>query len=213
MARLLVAAAGRVTVENRPAESDVRFGMSIGTEGHVPPRHDELELIAARLAENGDVLLFSPRLAARVVFELLEETGIPFRVNDAAENIVDNGLLLPRVKIAADGRLGDVPIVGHACSQQAARGLDEIPIEAHNLLLLVGQGVVERLDGGFGGTALAGRGGGFGRGEQRQTGRGNGGGRHAHAADKITTIHIRLARFAVRTHFLLFHDVAPFGRN
>jgi hypothetical protein len=74
--------------------------------------------------------------------------------------------------------------------------------------LFIGQGVVEGLDGGFGGTALARRGDGPRRGEQGQpNGRDSGG--YAHRAQKIATIDTPIRRFTVRTDLLLLHDVLP----
>ena len=84
VAGLLVEAAGGVAVEDRAAEGDVLLGVAVGAQRHVPAGHDELELVVARLAEDGDALVGAPLLAAGVVLELLEELLV-----------VPSGLMMP----------------------------------------------------------------------------------------------------------------------
>src|SRR5439155_5288029 len=62
-----IEAAGSMAVENRAAEGDAFGAVAVGTQRHVPAGHDELELVAAGFAEDGDALVFAPLLAARVV--------------------------------------------------------------------------------------------------------------------------------------------------
>ena len=106
MMHFLVEAAGGVAVEDRAAEGDVRSGVAVGPQRHVPAGQYELELVAAGLAEDGDALLGAPLLAAGVVLELLDEAGVPVGIDDALEDVVDDRLLFLGVEIAADVRLG-----------------------------------------------------------------------------------------------------------
>src|SRR5262249_52929333 len=82
-------------------------------------------------------------------------------------DVVDGVLLLAGVEVAADDRVGDLPVVGDEGAQQAAALLlvDVVPGEADGLALLLGERVVQALDGGLGGGR-----GGTGRGVA-QTGR------------------------------------------
>jgi hypothetical protein len=77
----------------------------------VPAGHHERELVAAGFAEDGQALIGAPRLAAGVVPQLLEEASVPFRIDDAPEDVVNDGLLFFRVKVAANVRFGDLPVV------------------------------------------------------------------------------------------------------
>src|SRR5438093_8105911 len=110
MMPLYVEADDCVSVENWAAECHVRFRIAVGADGHVPPGHHELELIAARLAEDGDTLIDTPFFALRVVLELLEELAVPVRIDDSLEDVVDDRLLFLGVKPLAvgDAWLGDV---------------------------------------------------------------------------------------------------------
>ncbi len=138
------------------------------------------KLLAARLAEDGDALLRTPFLAAGVVLELLEDAGVPVRVDDALEDVVDDLLLLLGVEVAADVRPGDLPVVGRreSAAGRAFLGvlflLDVIPVEADGLLLLVGQGLIESLDGRLGGASGTGSGFAARHGEEGQAGGGDG---------------------------------------
>src|SRR5205814_1631941 len=113
MSGLFVGATGGVAVEDRTAEGDVGFRVAVRTDGHVPAGHYELKFPAAGRAEDRDTLSLAPRLAAGVVLELFEKARIPLRVDDAPENIMHDDLLFFGKEVAADMRLGDLPVVGH----------------------------------------------------------------------------------------------------
>ena len=84
VADLFAGAAGGMAVEDRAAESDAVLRVAVGAQRHVPAGHDELELVlVAGLAEEGDALLGPPFLASGVVAELLEEAGVPVRIDQA----------------------------------------------------------------------------------------------------------------------------------
>src|SRR5262249_24239282 len=114
---LFVEALGGVAVENRAPEGNVRFGVAVGSQRHVPAGHHELKLSVAGLAENRDALIAAPQLAAGVVLELLAALAVPPRIDETLKNVVNNVLLLDRIETAADARLGDVPVVRHKCPQ------------------------------------------------------------------------------------------------
>src|SRR5207253_2941831 len=201
MAGLLVEAAGGVAVKDRPAKGGVHLGMAVRANGHVPAGHDELKLVAARRAEDGDVLLRAPGLAVGVVLELLQELGVPFRVDDVPENIVNDGLLLFGVEIAADLVGRNVPVVRHVRPQQAALGVLVVPVKADFSFLIVRQLVEEDFYRGFGRAAPGGGGLDPRRCEKRQTA-GRGCCRHAHGLEKSSAIEADFT-FAIRTRALL----------
>ena len=62
MMDFLVEAAGGVAVENRAAQRDVGFAVAVGANRHVPAGHDILELVGARLAEDGEALAYAQGL-------------------------------------------------------------------------------------------------------------------------------------------------------
>ena len=120
MVDLLVEAARGVAVEDRAAQGHVRLAVAVGADGHVPAGHDELELAAARLAEDGAAQAGAPRLAAVIVLELLEELLVPVGIEDALEDVENERLLVLGVETAGDRRFGDGPEVGDVRAQQAA---------------------------------------------------------------------------------------------
>ena len=103
---------GRVAVENRPAKSDVLGGVAVAANRHVPTGEDELKIVAAGLAKNGDAVLLAE--SARVVGELLIDLGVPFGVVEILENRADKGTLIAGEKLVVYVVVGDVPVIGHA---------------------------------------------------------------------------------------------------
>ena len=93
-----VEAVGRVAVEDRAAERDVVGRVAVAADRHVPAGHHELELVAARLAEDGDAVVRA--VAAGVVVQLLVDSLVPFGVDDALEDAANDVLLIFGVEIA-----------------------------------------------------------------------------------------------------------------
>ena len=115
--------------------------VAVAADRHVPAGHHELELLAARLAEDGDAVLLA--IAAGVIGELLVDPLVPLGADDPLEDLADDRLLVLGVKVGVvDVVLGDVPVGGDARPQQAALGVHVIPRET-NLLTLAGR---ERLE-------------------------------------------------------------------
>ena len=118
VARLFVEAAGSVAVDDRAAKGHVLGRMAVATQRDVPAGEDELELLAARRAEDRHALL------AKTVFVVLQlpiQPCDPVGLNQADEDLADQPLLVGRVEIAVDHRLGDVPVGRDPRPQQAER--------------------------------------------------------------------------------------------
>src|SRR5688500_3886557 len=114
-------------MEDRPAERDVRCAVAVGPDGHVPAGHDELELVAARLAEDGATQPAAPRLDVVIVLELLDEALVPVGVENTLEDVEQDRSLLVRVEIAGEERFRDGPEVRHMAAKQAAFRVLVIP--------------------------------------------------------------------------------------
>jgi len=69
------------------AEGDVVDRVAAAPQRHVPAGEDELELAAARLAEDGDGLIVAE--AAAVILQLLVETRDPVGNDQALENLAE----------------------------------------------------------------------------------------------------------------------------
>ena len=140
-----VEAFGRVAVEDRAAEGDVLSRVAVAADRHVAAGHHELELLGARLAEDGDAVLLA--VAAAVVFELLVDAFVPLGIDDALEDAADEVLLVLGVEVVIlDEVVGDFPVGGDAGSQQAELGVLEVPGEADGFALRGGEGVVQGFD-------------------------------------------------------------------
>ena len=140
---LFVEALGRVAVEDRAAERDVIGAVAVAANRHVPAGHHELELVAARRAENGDAVVRA--VAARVVAQLLVDPLVPLGADDALENAADDRPLIVGVEIALDHLLGDFPVVRDPRPQQAARRVLVVPRKANCLALLRRKRIVQHL--------------------------------------------------------------------
>src|SRR5438132_1961638 len=134
---LLRKAAGRMPIEDGAAKSDVCLRVAVGADRHVPAGHDEREFFASWRAKDGDALVHAPRLAAGIVLQLFEEAGVPLRVDDAAEYIVNDYLLLFGVEIAPNVRFGDLPVVGDVSAEQPALGVVVVSVKADDFSVLI----------------------------------------------------------------------------
>ena len=118
MARLFVKAAGGVAIDDRAAKGHVLGRMAVAAQGDVPAAEHEFELLAARRAEDRHALLAE---AVLVVLQLPVEPRHPIGLDQAHEDLADQPLLIGRVELAVDQRLGDVPVGRDPCPQQAQR--------------------------------------------------------------------------------------------
>jgi hypothetical protein len=133
-----VESAGRVPVEDRTTQRHVRLAVAVGPHRHVPAGHYHHEILARR-AKQRDRLFGAPRLAARIVLELLEQLRIPIRIEQRFVHGMRQRLLLLREKLALDVRLGDLPVVRDVRAQEAALRMHVVPIEADFFALIFGQ--------------------------------------------------------------------------
>src|SRR5262245_42122712 len=108
MAGLLVEGDG-VTVEYRATESTVWHRVAGSADGRVPARHDPLELRAAGVAKDGDVVRSE---AAAVILHLLAELRIELLGCHAFVDLLDHRLLVGREKLL-DRLLHDRPVRLH----------------------------------------------------------------------------------------------------
>src|SRR5882672_1686344 len=105
--------AGGMAVKNGAAKSDAAVRVAIRSKRQMPSGNNELKLVASGRAENRDTLIGAPRTSPGVIPELLEELRVPIGVYDALEYFVNQRLLRVGEKAAANGPLGDLPMVGN----------------------------------------------------------------------------------------------------
>src|SRR5262249_40754957 len=84
--------------------------------------------------------------------ELLQEFRVPLRVDNSLEDVVDDVLLLLRVKVAADVRLRNLPVIRDKRAEQAPARILMIPGETNLLFLRGRQAIVEGFDSGLRGA-------------------------------------------------------------
>ena len=133
-----------VCVEDRTAKCHVLGAVAVASQSHMAAGQNKLELVGAGLPKNGDRLAVAE--SANVTLELLIPTLVPTGMRHSFEDLADQHLLVGSIETALDRRLGDLPIVFEARSQQTTVLVDVIPVEADFLSLLFLQGVVQDLD-------------------------------------------------------------------
>ena len=90
---LFVEALGRVPVEDRTAKRHVVLAVAVAANRQVPAGHHELDTgLGVRIAEDCDRLLLA--VPARIVFELLLQAVVPFRIVKPPEQGLDDVLLV-----------------------------------------------------------------------------------------------------------------------
>ena len=142
-----VIAAGCVAVEDGAAKGDVFLCVAIAAKSRVSAGEDELEPLGAGCTEDGEALGFAP--SSHIVFELFVKAIVPARIDDPFEDGFDEVFLICGIKVAEQGRFGDVPIVCDASSQQSAIFGCVLPIEADRLTLVWSKRLEEGFDEGF----------------------------------------------------------------
>ena len=153
MVHLFAVSRRRVSVENRTAESDPAFGAAIGPQRQVPAADDELEFSFAGSSKNGDALVGTPFVSEGVVAQLPQESRIPLRVQQAREDIVNDELLLFCIKVAANARTRDLPVVCEKSPHQAPLLVTIIPVKADLGSLRVSETFPEIFNSSFNGAA------------------------------------------------------------
>jgi hypothetical protein len=142
-----VVSTGCMSVEDGATQGHMVLGISVATESRMASGENKFELLASGCAENRETLTDAE--TSHVVLELFVESIMPIGVDDSAKNVPYECLLVARVEVAQDGRLGDTPIVGDTGSEEALLFGRILPVETNGLFLARGERVKEDLDESF----------------------------------------------------------------
>src|SRR5690606_33543573 len=107
---LLIKPLGGVAVKNRATEGDTGLAVAVAAARAVAAREHELELAAARFAEEGDRGAGETAVAGVVVVELAPDLLLVLLAVQAVEDLAHQ-VLLVRVEQVAQALGHDVPVV------------------------------------------------------------------------------------------------------
>ena len=145
--RFFIEGLTRVAIKERATKRHVIGGVAITSKRHVPPRHHEFKFPGTRGPENRDILVVTE--AARIVFELLVITTMPFGGDDAFENLSNKMFLLSIEKLTVDLRRCDMPVVTHMGSKEPSIAILMIPVKTDRFFLTFIQRFEQHFDERF----------------------------------------------------------------